>query len=190
MPCDAASRRGPNPSRTVHGPTLGKVLPYVGPPPPKRRHCKFLCQPGKETLQLKETLCTKEEDKSNTVHAHHVCVVCLCPDRDSLLFCCCRSQWERMTVRREMGFFRRRGRVTCRVRCENGSLWQKRSPSMVARNGTVVFAQRRKFGHGRSVGGARRAFRLCCKVKTCKQHRRRMVADGLSCRLQAMERIK
>ena len=89
------------------------------------------------------------------------------------------SMGEPMTVRREMGFKSRRGRVIWRVKCRERSFWQRRSPSTVARNGNVVFAPRRTFEHGRIVAGVRRVFRQCCKVNTCKQCRRRVVAASL-----------
>ena len=71
-----------------------------------------------------------------------------------------------------------------RAPCTSGS------QSMVARNGTAIFAQRRTFGHGRSVTCARRASRLCHKASTCKPCRQRVVAAGRNLHLQVTVRIR
>ena len=87
-------------------------------------------------------------------HAVPFCVVCLSPDHDSgdLPLCsrCCgfdrssfvetsSSQWRLITVRREMGFKRRRERV-----CGKMNLWPGRSSLVVARSGIAASAKRCK----------------------------------------------
>ena len=141
---------------------------------------------------IRNVVATRRESQGHVVSS---LFVCWCPDRDSgdllELSCCCvldrssfvvlsSSKWELMTVRREMGSNAEEEGSDGPGKCGKRSSWQRRSPSTVARSGTVALNWKRTFGRGRSVAGARRASRLCYKVNTPKQCRQRVVAAGLN----------
>ena len=121
-------------------------------------------------LRSQDRRCTRHCGSSHCGSSHVVpfCVVCLCPDRESgdLLL---RIRW---------GFKRRRGRVTWPVMCGKRSFWQGRSLLTVARSRFTATARRRMFGRDRSVAGARRGSRQCCKPNTCKRCQRKVDAAG------------
>ena len=94
-----------------------------------------------------------------------------------------------MTVRREMGFKRRRGRATWRVKCGKMTFWQGRSSLMDASCGTAVSDAKPLCGQEPIVEGAKPTFRQGC-MESIRRPGRKLGAAGQHHHPQVMERIK